>query len=41
MDPDEQENRAGEPIERELVDLLRSALAEVDAPEDQFERLGL
>ena len=41
VDPDETENRAGEPIEREMLDLLRAALDEVEAPDDQYERLGL
>jgi hypothetical protein len=31
----------GEALERELLDLLRTALAEVDSPDEQFERLGL
>lgn len=41
LDPDERENRVGEPAERELQDLLRTALAELDAPAEQLERLGL
>lgn len=41
LDPDEGENRVGEAVEAELVDLLRTALAEVDAPDDQLVRLGL
>ncbi len=41
VDPHEQENRAGERAEHELVDLLVTALRHVDAPADQFERLGL
>jgi hypothetical protein len=41
VDPDETENRAGEPVERELADLLRTALTELGAPDDQFARLGL
>jgi hypothetical protein len=41
LDPDEAENRAGEAVEAELVDLLHTALVEVEAPADQFERLGL
>jgi arylsulfatase A-like enzyme len=40
-DPDEAENRAGERAEREAADRLRAALQEVDAPDDQFVRLGL
>lgn len=41
VDPEEQENRVGEKIEADLVELLRSALTELDAPSDQFERIGL
>lgn len=42
VDPDETENRAGEPsTEAEMVDLVRTALEEVDAPDEQFARLGL
>ena len=41
LDPDEAENRVGEPVEAELVDLLRTALVDVDAPADQLQRLGL
>ncbi len=41
IDPDEHENRRGEPSEREMIDLLRTALVEVDAPADQLVRLGL
>jgi hypothetical protein len=41
VDPGEAENRVGESVERELEDLLRTALAEVDAPREQLERLGL
>jgi len=41
LDPDEAENRAGEPIEAEMVDLLRDALARVEAPAEQLTRLGL
>jgi hypothetical protein len=41
LDPDEDEDRAGEPLEKELADLLRSALDEVEAPADQLVRLGL
>jgi hypothetical protein len=40
-DPHEQENLVGSPVERELVDLLRTALTELDAPEDHFARLGI
>ncbi len=41
VDPDEQENRAGEAPEKDLLDLLHIALADVDAPDEQLERLGL
>jgi arylsulfatase A-like enzyme len=39
-DPDETENRAGEPAEKVAVELLHAALVEVEAPDDQFVRLG-
>lgn len=41
VDPDERENRVGERLERELQDLLRTALAELEAPAEQLDRLGL
>lgn len=41
VDPGEQENRCGEVIEHEMADLLRCALDGVEAPGDQYERLGL
>ncbi len=41
VDPDEQENRVGDRAEAEMIDLLRTALEEVSAPDDQFARLGL
>ena len=41
VDPDEQENRVGEPVETEMIDLLRTALDEVEAPAEQYQRLGL
>ena len=41
IEPTESENRAGERDEREMIDLLRSALAEVEAPDEQLARLGL
>ena len=41
VDPDERENRVGEPVERRMLDLLHAALTAMDAPEDQFERLGI
>lgn len=40
-DPTEDENRAGEHAEREAADKLREALKQVEAPEDQFARLGM
>ena len=40
-DPDETENRVGEVAESGMIDLLRHALTEVEAPSQQFERLGL
>lgn len=40
-DPAEDENLAGERAEREAADKLREALKQVEAPEDQFERLGM
>lgn len=41
VDPEEAENRVGERLEAELIDLLRTALDAVEAPADQYERLGL
>jgi len=41
VDPDEHENRLGERAEKELMDLLRTALTEVEAPAEQLTRLGL
>jgi hypothetical protein len=40
-DPDETENLAGTALETELEELLRHALIEVEAPADQYLRLGL
>jgi arylsulfatase A-like enzyme len=40
-DPAEQHDLAGTKIEAELEELLRHALGEVEAPADQYERLGL
>lgn len=40
-DPAEDENRAGEAPERAAVDQLREALKAIEAPDDQFVRLGL
>ncbi len=41
IDPDERENRVGESVEDEMIDLLRTALVELEAPAEQFARLGL
>ena len=44
VDPNEAENRAGkagEVVESEMIELLVSALVELEAPDDQRERLGL
>jgi hypothetical protein len=41
VDPTEDEDRVGTRSEREMIDLLRAALDAVEAPADQFERLGL
>ncbi len=40
-DPGEEHNLAGSPTEKEMADRLREALREVEAPDDQFVRLGL
>jgi arylsulfatase A-like enzyme len=40
-DPEENENLAGTPQEKIAADLLYDALCEVQAPSEQFERLGL
>ena len=41
VDPDEGENRTGEAREVEMLELLRTALQSLEAPDDQFERLGI
>ncbi|RMH79223.1 MAG: sulfatase [Actinomyces sp.] len=41
LDPDEAENRAGEAVEEEMAELLRTALDELEAPPEQYTRLGL
>ena len=41
QDPEEDENRSGEAIESDLADRLREALIEIEAPDDQLERLGM
>jgi arylsulfatase A-like enzyme len=40
-DPNEMENRAGSADEKRMADLLRHALSEIEAPDEQFKRLGL
>ena len=41
VDPHEQENRWEETVEKEMRELLVTAMRDVDAPAPQFERLGL
>jgi hypothetical protein len=41
VDPFEDENLVGTKQEREMVELLRTALTEVEAPAEQLERLGV
>ena len=40
-DPEERRNLVGTPAEKRAVDLLRAALEEVEAPDEQLERLGI
>ncbi|MFT7218546.1 MAG: arylsulfatase A-like enzyme [Candidatus Azotimanducaceae bacterium] len=40
-DPDEARNLTGQPLERGMMEMLRHALTEVQAPDEQFQRLGL
>lgn len=40
-DPDESENLLDTPQEKRMVDLLRAALDELDAPREQLQRLGV
>ncbi|MBW2280847.1 MAG: sulfatase-like hydrolase/transferase [Deltaproteobacteria bacterium] len=40
-DPGEENNRAGSPDEKRAIDLLRAAIEEIEAPREQFERLGI
>ncbi len=40
-DPKEERNLAGTRIEKDAADQLRAALEEIEAPKDQFARLGL
>ncbi len=39
-DPGEDHNRAGDRLGTELADMLHAALVDVEAPSDQFARLG-
>ena len=41
LDPDEDEDLVGTRVEREMLELLRAALHDVDAPDEQLARLGL
>ena len=41
QDPDEEENRLGEDLEKDMIELLRVALADLNAPQEQFDRLGI
>ena len=38
---DERENRVGEAAENDMVEMLRTALVDVEAPAEQLQRLGL
>jgi arylsulfatase A-like enzyme len=40
-DPGEDRNRRGEPLERQMIDLLRTTLDAVEAPGEQYRRLGV
>ncbi|MGD8830996.1 MAG: sulfatase [Pseudomonadales bacterium] len=40
-DPTESDNRVGQPEEARMIELLRSALGEIDAPSEQLARLGI
>lgn len=40
-DPTEEEDLVGSPVEKELAGRLRDALKQLEAPEDQLQRLGL
>ena len=40
-DPAEEDNRLGTPDENQMLDLLRTALTELDAPDEQLARLGV
>jgi arylsulfatase A-like enzyme len=40
-DPGETENRVGDPLEKQMLELLHAALTDVEAPAEQFARLGI
>ena len=40
-DPFETHNMLGDPLEKQMLELLHTALTEVEAPREQFDRLGL
>lgn len=40
-DPTERRNLVGTPAEKDAIDLLRSALEEVEAPAEHYERMGI
>ena len=40
-DPQEMDNQVGKPLEKDMIELLRVALKEVNAPHEQFVRLGI
>ena len=40
-DPEENHNKVGEKSEGNMIDILRVALKEMEAPEEQFVRLGI
>jgi hypothetical protein len=40
-DPAEEDNRLGSADERDMIELLRVALASVEAPAEHFQRLGI
>ena len=40
-DPQERDNRVGTPLEKDMIELLRVALKAVEAPAEQFVRLGI
>jgi hypothetical protein len=41
VDPDEDENLVGTKGEAEMIELLRVALKDVEAPDEQLQRLGI